>query len=299
MKKYLTIDIGRTHLRYAIITEKLDILETGKEYTSIDNKEGVFNPIKSVAERYIGKVEGASLTMPGVIDREKGIAHSGGVYGWVKDFNYADELSAYIGMPVVIANDAKAAALAEMGYGALKNVKNGLMLMILNTGIGGAVILDGKLVNGEHYASAEVSYMRGDYKNRDGYDDMFALANSVDGLSRAVERSSGRKNLNILRIMAKLNEKDEDVKRGVEEYCDMLATYIYNIQCVIDADVCVIGGNIMDGPVMLKMISEALDRKFDDAVYKNIFRPRIKESVFHSNSRMYGAVYNYRMLKGE
>jgi len=299
MEKYLTIDIGRTRLRYGVVTEELDILETGKEHTTSEDKMGIFEPIKNLTDRFRDEIDGVSITMPGVIDRERGFAYSGGMYRWVKDFPYADELSAYIGKPVVIANDAKGAALAEMGYGSLKKVKNGLMLMILNTGIGGAVVLDGHLVNGEHFASAETSYMRGDYRNRDGYDDMFALAVSVNGLIKLVEETSGLKNLNILRIMGKLHEKDENVKKGVDIYCDMLATFIYNIQCIIDAEVCVIAGDIIDGSFMIKMIKEAVDRKFDEDRYGNVFKPEIRESVFHNNARMYGAVYNFRQLKGK
>ncbi len=298
MEKYLCIDLGRTKLRYAVITEQLDVLSQGTEYTTIEDPSGVFDPIKKVTDQFRDEIEGVSVTMPGVIDSEKGIAYSGGVYQWVKDMPYAQMLSDHIGMPVVIANDAKAACMAEMGYGSLKNIENGMMLLILNTGIGGAVVTEGKLLNGHHFAAGEFSYMRGDYLERDGYDDMFALANSTDGLARIVERTSGKKNLNVLRIMAKLNAGDEDIKKGVETYLDMLATYIYNIQCVVDSEVCVIGGNITDDPQMLKMIDEAVQRKFEKAPYHNIFNPKIKECTFHGNSRLYGAVYNFRRLTG-
>ena len=299
MEKYLAIDLGRTKLRYAVITDGLDILDQGSEYTDIQNEEQVFAPIKKIADQYRGKVEGLSLTMPGVIDSANGIAYSGGVYGWVRDYPYAQKLSEYIGgMPVVIAKDAKAAAMAEIGYGALKNIQNGVMLLILNTGIGGAVIHNGKILDGAHFASGEVSYIRGDYKRRDDYNDMFALACSIDGLSRAVEETSGKANLNILRIMAKVASGDEAVTKGVENYCDRLALYMYNIQCVIDAEAFVIGGHLTDEPRTMKMIREAVVRQFGADRYGNVFRPEIKECVFHNNSRMYGAVYNFRLQTG-
>ena len=294
MKNYLTIDLGRTKLRYAVISDELDVIASGNEYTTIETKEGVFDPIRKVTDQYREMIEGVSVTMPGVIDNEKGIAYSGGVYQWVKDFPYAQELSEYIDMPVAICNDAKAAALAELGYGALKRVENGVLMMILATGIGGAVITNGKLLSGQHHAAGEFSYIKGDYRQRDGNRDMFALSSSLNCLSACVETTSGRKNLNILRIMGKINAGDKEVEQGVRNYCDMLATYIYNIQCVIDADVFVLGGNITDEPAMMRMIKEAIHNKFETAVYHNIFEPKIKTVVFHSNSRMYGAVYNFR-----
>ncbi|MBE6110776.1 MAG: ROK family protein [Erysipelotrichaceae bacterium] len=299
MEKYLCIDLSRTKLRYAIVSEKLDTTAEGTEYIGINSREEVFDPIKEVADRYRDEVEGVSITMPGVIDPKRGFAYSGGVFEWVRDTEYAKELSEYIDMPVVICNDAKSAALAEVGYGALKKVQNGVLLMILNTGIGGAVITDGHILNGHHFAAGEFSYMKGDYQRREGYQDMFALSTSLDGLTRLVEESSGKKNLNVLRICSKMAMGDEDVKKGVEEYCDRLAVYIYNIQCVVDADVFVIGGHLTDDPNMVRMIQQSVDKIFANDRFKNIFKPVIKQCVFHDNSRRYGAVYNYRMQTGK
>ncbi len=298
MDKYLVVNLDRSKLRYVIVTDELDILEQGNEYTGIERKEEVFEPIKKICDRYRDGVEGLSVTMPGVIDRQNGIAHSGGVYEWVREMPYAKELSDYVGMPVVIANDAKAACMAEMGYGSLKRVKNGIMLMILNTGIGGAVVVDGKLLNGQNFAAGEFSYMRGDYEEKDGIQDMFALACNPDKLASIVEKVSGKKNLNFLRIMSKVSMGDEDVTRGVEMFLDRLATFIYNIQCVVDAEVCVIGGALANDPGLLKMIEKAVHKKFDEAPFHNIFPPIIRECTFHSNSRTYGAVYNFRELTG-
>ncbi len=281
------------------MTVQLDFLEVGNVYLSVDSRDGLFVPIRNVCDRYRGTVAGLSMTMPGVIDRENGIAYSGGVFQWIRDMHFTEELEKFVGMPVVIANDAKAACMAEMGYGSLKNVQNGVLLMILNTGIGGAVVTDGHLLNGHHFGAGEFSYMRGDFRNHDPRTDMFALTCSLDGLSSAVETATGRKNMNILRIISRMRDEDEDVIRGVNNYCDQLATHIYNLQCVLDADVFVLGGHITDDPIMMDAVKKAVDRKFDEALYPNIVKPRIKECVFHNNSRRYGAVYNYRQIMAE
>ena len=296
MANYLAIDLLRTKLKYALISDCLDIIEVGNEYIPIDSKDELFDTFLSVTDRYRDDIEGVSVTMPGVIDRKRGFAYSGGVFEWVKDMDYAKELSEYIEMPVVICNDAKAAAMAEIGYGALKNIQNGVLLLILNTGIGGTVVTDGHILEGQHFAAGEFSYIRGDYKERDGTSDMFAFSANVDTLSKCVEEETGQANMNILRIISKLNTKDEKVTRGVEKFCDMLATNIYNLQCVLDCDVVVLGGHVADDPIMFKMVRQAVDRKFDNAPYHNIFKPAIKECIFHHNSRTYGAVYNFKDL---
>ncbi len=297
MKKYLAIDIGKTSLKYAVINEELDFSDKGKEYIStVDSKDELFDAIRDVADQFRGEVEGVTITMPGVIDTKKGFAYSGGVYPWARNIPYAQMLSDHIGMKVAIANDAKACAFAEMGYGSLKKVQNGVLYMILATGIGGAVISNGQLLNGEHFGAGEFSYMRGDYMNRESTEDMFALACSIDGLSRIVEAVSGLSNLNVFRIFSKVQMGDELVRQGVETYCDMLATYIYNVQCVLDSQRIVMGGNITDEPVFMKMIKEAVHRKFEDARFKFIREPEIRGCVFSGTARMIGAMYNYKQI---
>lgn len=295
MKKYLCVDIDRSAFRYGVLTEELDVLDSGRVIVSMENKEQLFQPLQDIADLYVDDVEGMSITMPGVIDRAKGIAYSGGVYHWVRNMEYAEELKERCGMPVVLANDAKAAAMAEIGYGSLKGIRNGIMLLILGGGIGGAIVVDGKLIDGAHYAAGEFSYMRGDYRERDGLDCMFATTNSISSLSKCVEEETGCANMNIIRIMMKIQSGDEDVLRGVQKYCDRLATYIYNIQCITDASRVVIGGNI-DDPAFLRLVSDAVRRRFENVPFKNIWEPEVVESSFHSNARMYGAVYNYRSL---
>ena len=299
MANYLAIDLLRTKLKYALIDDSLDIIEMGNEYIPIDSKRELFDTILEVTDLYRYDIKGVSVTMPGVIDRKRGYAYSGGVFEWVKDMDYAKELSDYIEMPVAICNDAKAAAMAEIGYGSLKNIQNGVLLLILNTGIGGTVVTDGHILDGQHFAAGEFSYMRGDYKERDGVDDMFAFSSNVDNLSKCIEEEGGPANMNILKINARLNLHDENVTRGVNKYCDMIATYVYNMQCILDCDVIVLGGHLTDDPLMFRTMKEAIDRKFDNAPYHNIFKPEIKECVFHHNSRTYGAVYNFRDLMAE
>jgi predicted NBD/HSP70 family sugar kinase len=297
MKKYLTIDLGSRWLNYGIVSEELDVLKEGKAYTSLEKKEDVFEPIRRIADACRNEIEGISMTMPGVIDRSRGYAYSGGVYLWVHDMEYAKELSAYTGIEkVALCNDAKAAALAEMGYGALKKVDQGALLMILTTGIGGALKINGKLLDGYHFAAGEFSYMKGDYQDRDQGQDMFALSCSLNSLTDLAKQASGDPKMNIIRIMCGLNEGDPVITGAVQKYVDRLSTFIYNIQCITDMERIVLGGTITDEPFMMDMIRKGVKKNFDHALYHNVFMPDIVPVTFHSNSRKFGAVYHFRQL---
>ena len=296
MKQYLCVDIDNSAIRYSVLSEELDILDSGRITVGMENKEQLFTPLIELAKGYRGRVEGMSITMPGVIDMVKGMAYSGGVFRWVHNEPYGEELSQLSGMRTVIANDAKAAGMAEIGYGSLKGIDNGIMLLILGGGIGGVIVHHGQMMEGAHYAAGEVSYMRGDYKERDGAYCMFAETNSINSLAKCVKEETGSGNTNVIRIMMKLQMHDEAVLKGVRKYCDWMADYIYNVQCVVDASRVVIGGNI-DDPAFIEMIKQAVRRRFDSVPYHVIWEPEVVESTFHSDARMFGAVYNFRHLK--
>lgn len=295
MKTYLSMDVGSCKVKYAIINEKLDVIESGSAYSILDDKEKLFTIFADIAKKYQGQVEGMTLSIPGVIDMQTGFAYSGGVFTWVDHVPYAQEVSKAVGMPVAVCNDAKAAAFAEIGYGSLKKTQNGVLLMLLGGGIGGAVVIDGRLVNGSHYGAGEFSYMMGDYRNRDDNEDMFASACSMDALAQLVSARCEKK-MNVFQIMAGLADKDVNVISGVKDYCNRLARYIYNIQCVVDAERFVISGTITDEPMIMDMINEAVDETFQNARFQRIYRPEIKDVVFHDDAKLYGAVYHYRQL---
>ncbi len=298
MKKYLCIDIDQYAFRYGVISDHLDILDDGRIPISMNNKEELYGPLCALSKRYEREVEGISITMPGVIDRYTGIAYSGGVFSWIDHTEIMKDLEERTGMKVAVVNDAKGAAMAEIGYGSLKGIRNGVILMFFGGGIGGACVVNGQMLDGAHFAGGEFSYIRSDYKDRDGLErGMFARTNGVNGLIEHCIEESGNPHMNIIRIMMKVQEKDPDIIRAVEMYCDELATYIYNIQCVLDCERVVIGGNFAQDPAIFRMIQAAVTKRFTNVPILNIFEPEIVGTDFQSNARMYGAVYNFKTTK--
>ena len=91
MKKYLCFDIDNGTFRYGIVSQCLDLMDSGRMTFGMSCKEELFEPLCDVAARYKDQVDGISITMPGVIDRKKGIAYSGGVFRWVHNMEYAEE----------------------------------------------------------------------------------------------------------------------------------------------------------------------------------------------------------------
>ena len=299
-RKILTMDLERGWIRYALTSEHLDVLESGKmPVENTEEPEAVFEVIAEIAEKYRNEADGIAFSMPGLIDSVHGIAYSGGMYRWVENMEYARLIQERTGMKAMIVNDAKAVALAEAAYGSLKKVRRGVVLLLLGTGIGGAIVDDGRLVDGSHFAAGEFSFISGDYLDREDGDDMFSAALSINHLVEIVREETGIENLNIMKIMRGVSVKDEDIMRGVRIYCRRLAVFISNIQAISDVDQFSIGGNITDEAGIVDLIREAVHERFQRSRYHSLTEPVICSVSFHEDSRKYGAVHLYMKLFGE
>lgn len=296
MKKYLAIDLGGTAIKYGVVDETMNFLMHGK----VDSRTASFDEFKEDLGKIVAEcgegVQGICISMPGVIDRIKGFAYTGGAYKWVDRMPLAPELSETFGMPVTICNDAKAAALAELGFGNLKDVRNGVAI-ILGTGIGGAVVIDGKLLDGSHYSSGEFSFIREDIHERGRGTDMFAFTNGVQGLKDAIKAASGLEDIDGLKAFRLIKEEhNEQVLQGVKDFCWYLAFHIYNLQSIIDANRFVIGGGISNEPMFIELVQEAVQEKFATALAPAIPMPEIMVCRYQSDANLVGAVYNFMQI---
>lgn len=101
-------------------------------------------------------ISGIGIGAPGVVDGEKGIVRLSGNLGW-ENKPLAEDLSAKLGIPVTLANDANAAAFGEYVCGAGSDYKS-VVLITLGTGVGSGIVLNGKLYEGNEGAGAELGH---------------------------------------------------------------------------------------------------------------------------------------------
>jgi predicted NBD/HSP70 family sugar kinase len=123
------------------------ILSRGKILTPQDGREELVEVIGRLYDE-MPDAEGIAISMPGIIDSENGYCVMGGALGYNDDFYFRHVLYERCPVRIVIENDAKCAAMAEAGKGALKDVSDGLVL-IFGTMIGGGIIHDHKLLSGK------------------------------------------------------------------------------------------------------------------------------------------------------
>lgn len=158
------VDLGGTNYRAAAIDEQGKILERVSGGTSAGaGRDAIVNEIVSAithlrASRTDGELAGIGVALPGFIMMETGVILSSPNIPPFEKFPARDVLQERLGAPVILENDANAAALGEKWMGAGRRV-NDLVLLTLGTGIGGGIICDGKVLHGYLGMAAELGHL--------------------------------------------------------------------------------------------------------------------------------------------
>lgn len=159
------VDMGGTNLRIAAITTEGQLLEKitlgvkvamGRDYVIGE----MCDAIHRLTERYrgTGRFVGAGIGVPGIIDMETGMMRkSANLPGW-SDYPVRDEIERRLGAKVFLDNDANVAALGEKWLGAGRDADN-MAMLTLGTGIGGAIVLKGKLFYGMSGMAGEFGHV--------------------------------------------------------------------------------------------------------------------------------------------
>jgi len=166
-KKYIiAIDLGGTNLKVALLDKDYNIKDKEVLSTrSFMEKDDLILGIVYSVNRFIkynnlnkDQIYGVGLGLPGPVDARVGIVHFfPNIPGW-REVKLRDILKKELNLPVFIDNDAKLMALAEYKLGAAKGLYN-VLCMTLGTGIGGGIIINGKLYRGFNNAAGEVGHL--------------------------------------------------------------------------------------------------------------------------------------------
>ncbi len=166
MKKVLAFDLGGTKFAFGVVAENGDILGSDKiETLAKQGPEQAIQRVNLAAQALLKKLNikpeeliGIGIASPGPLDITKGcVDGSPNLPGWT-GYSIVKGLSGFFNLPARIDNDANAAALGEYKFGAGKNKKN-MVYITVSTGIGGGVIVDGRLMRGANGNAAELGHL--------------------------------------------------------------------------------------------------------------------------------------------
>lgn len=159
------VDLGGTNLRIAAVDTQGNMLETVSTGTQITRPRAevirqLCDAVRSMASKYSsgGKWLGAGIGVPGIIDKRTGrLRESANLPGW-HEFPVREDIERELGVPVILENDANAAALGENWLGAAAGMDDMLMIT-LGTGVGGGIVLRQQIWHGMTGMAGELGHV--------------------------------------------------------------------------------------------------------------------------------------------
>ncbi len=271
-KIYAGMDLGGTLIKYGLC--RVDGSIVSARVTEARTDEGpesllgrlvdCASELTSEAEKMNAGFDYIGLGTPGTVDRDTGkvVGVSPNIPGWDR-VNPKEFLETELGISVYMDNDANAVALAEHLFGAAKGFTD-VLAVTVGTGVGGGLILDGRLYRGAYGAAGEIGHVTvvegGEKCNcgRSGCMERYASAAKLISLATEFatsesDESSLRKKLDsgsrltVGDIFAAAYENSDSAARRAVSYCvNYLATGLASVMAIIDPQLVVIGGGLPD-----------------------------------------------------
>ncbi len=285
MSKIIALDIGGTYIKWALVDENDDFVDSGKIPTEAfeSNAAGIIEKAAKLAQTFVDKgedIKGVGISMLGIFDRERKIPLTEITnLPNSKDLDIKNEFNKHCKLPFEIINDTNAAALGEQSKGMLKGVKNGV-LMTIGTGIGGAIIINDEIYEGFNFAAGEFGrhYLLESQR--------FESLGSTRSLVNKIALITGKDNLNgeSLEDIIKINS---DARDTYNEWIETLSYGIANVISILSPEVFVVGGGISQSKILdIDLISEKVEKLLK---YNFEKKTKICKTELGNDVALYGA----------
>ena len=303
----LAIDVGGTEIKYACLNERYEMNKWGKIATPQNSLDDFVASIKNIYEQFKNEVSGVALALPGFIDTERGFVFHGGSLTYNNGIYLEKLLSEQLNCPVKLENDAKAAAMAELANGVLKNCRDAAVF-IIGTGIGGGIIVDGKLVKGRNFTAGEFSYLNVNIKEAQFQETFYGgMVHycSTPALLRMYRENSGKdEEIDGITFFERFNNNDEAAIKTLNQFTYNLALQTMNLGVLLNCEKIAIGGGISRQKILVEMINEKIkdlqvNKMLEENGVKNPFIPEIVNCYYSADANLIGAVYSYLQQIGE
>lgn len=307
MKKYgFGVDVGGTTIKMGFFETSGKLIDKWEIKTDTSNGgENILSDIakaidNKLAQEGISKndVQGVGVGVPGPVN-SKGIVLKCVNLGWGV-FNVEEELASLTGLKVKAGNDANVAALGEMWQGAGKGSED-MVMVTLGTGVGGGIIVDGKVIAGANGAGGEIGHIT---VNNDeieacncGQYGCLEQYTSATGIVRMAKRKLAKTDEETsLRAVEELSAKTifDEAKKGdkiagelVEELGKILGGTLSNIAAVTNPEVIVIGGGVSKAG---QILIDKIHKHFTESVFHACKDTRFALAGLGNDAGMYGCV---------
>lgn len=291
--KYLVLDIGGSAIKYALMTEDLNFIEKGKKPTPTDSIESFIDIVGKIYDEYKNEIAGMPISMPGILDSEKGYAYTGGSLKYNNEKEIVKILEKRCPTKITIENDGKCAALAEAWKGSLKDFNDGIVI-VLGTGVGGGILKDKKIYKGNNFFAGEFSFISANIYDPENDENYWGTLNGSKRLLSAAAKIKNipMQELDGYKLFEYANAGDEDIIKVLDNFTYKLAVQIFNLQCILDPEIFAIGGGISNQDILINYIKKNVD-KYHGHFNLDIPKPQVVRCKFRNDANLIGALYNF------
>ena len=283
-KAFAGIDVGGTNIKFGLFYPDGKIIFKEQRPTMADKGAvPLMHLITNIAERLIMHASEDELEVsylgvgtPGSIDFKTGqvLGQTPHIPGW-EGMEIGENLRERLNMPVWVDNDVNSMSLAELRYGAAVGA-NSAVCVTVGTGVGGAVIIDGKLVRGHTHSAGELGHMTINFDGplckcgKKGCVEAYCSTSAIIAKTKKkLEKDmtpvfqeligGDITKLNIKNITLAAKQNDYAAKEALEEAAEYLAIGLGNIANLLNPQIVIIGGGIADGsPEFIRYVSSAI-----------------------------------------
>jgi glucokinase len=300
------IDIGRSLLKTAVVNIGGEVI-TGSSYPldPVQSKEYIISKLSDSISRIRMAVASnginpicTGISAKGFINHQSGIVlgPDQGIKGWI-NVPLAKMINKETGLPVFVGNDANMMTIAEQRFGAAKNFNN-IVFVALRTGIGGGIIINGKLYRGVNNAGGEIGQMIINFANGlsdKGIRGSFEYFASAAALMRRYQEITGKtamkskKSISCREIFELSYKKDKAAVAAVNENAEMVGIGLANLIAIFAPEIIVLGGGMSEArDSYIKMIKKSA---FANSLENCRAEVKIERAHLGSGAALIGAAY--------
>jgi glucokinase len=258
-KNYIGIAVSGSRVRAALVDENGRLIERRDAVVTAEN---IVPQLASIAENLspaLGFVAALGVAIPGLVNRQTDRVVDSRDLPWTMFEDLHGGLTGATGLRVEIENDANAAAYGEFKVGAGRGSRN-LFYMMIGNGIGGAIVLDGKLWTGASGFAGEVGHITIDTEGLE------CVCGNTGCLNRdntsSLSRLALNKNLNAEDVAHEAREGDDFAAMMIERTGKYIGTGVASVINLLNIERIVLGGGVMDaGPLILNPIIQEVKRR--------------------------------------
>lgn len=292
MNRYICIDIGGTSIKYGMLEEGGRFLTAGEMPTEAmqGGGPGILKKAESIVAGYLdagAAASGICISTAGMVDCDAGrITYAAPLIPQYTGTEIKKTLETRFQLPCEVENDVKCAGLAEHYAGAARGTRISVCLTV-GTGIGGAILIDGKVFHGFSGSGGEIGYMHlpgGAFQDLGASSVLVQRAAAYEGVPPA--------SIDGKYVFAQARQGNAACIRAIDEMVDVLGMGIANICYVVNPEVVVLGGGIMAQKDYLSgRIRKSLEQYLIPSVAAHT---RLAFAENQNQAGMLGAYYHFR-----